>query len=255
MRTLTFEKASVCLMALGFALVPARAQAQHATPHWSYSGHGGPAEWGGLDPSFAACSNGKVQSPINITGAKKADLPALTFDYTAVPLRLIDNGHTVQVSYAGGSTLTVGKDVYTLKQFHFHHPSEEHVNGQGFDLVAHLVHADAAGHLAVVAVLFTRGAPNPLLDVIWNNLPKEKEKVTDVPGVTVNVTEFLPADRGYYTFAGSLTTPPCSEGVRWIVLKTRATLSDAQLATFAKLYPGDARPIQPANAREILESR
>jgi carbonic anhydrase len=248
-------KASICLLMMCFALNPLRAQAQHSTPHWSYSGHGGPTEWGGLDPSFAACSNGHVQSPIDIKDAKQADLPALTFSYTAVPLNLIDNGHTVQVNYAAGSTLTVDRDVYTLKQFHFHHPSEEHVNGKGFDMVAHLVHADAAGHLAVVAVLFTRGAPNPLLDVLWKNLPNEKEKATEVAGVTVNVRDFLPADHGYYTYAGSLTTPPCSEGVKWIVMKTAVTASEAQLATFAKLYPGDARPIQPANGREILESR
>ena len=128
------------------------AQAAHP-PHWAYEGKEGPKEWGNLDSTYAACSVGHTQSPIDIKGARKADLPTLKFDYHTVPLNIIDNGHTIQVNYAPGSTLTVGERIYTLKQFHFHHPSEEHVDGKPLRLVAHLVHADADGHLAVVAVL------------------------------------------------------------------------------------------------------
>jgi carbonic anhydrase len=159
------------------------------------------------------------------------------------------------VNYAPGSTLTIGDTVYKLTQFHFHHPSEEHINGKKFDLVAHLVHADANGHLAVVAVLFHVGPANSLLDTLWKNIPAEKEKTVVLSSVSVNVQDLLPAERGYYTFAGSLTTPPCSEGVTWYVLKTPVTLSPEQLAKIVKLYPANNRPIQPAYQREILETK
>ena len=236
--------------------VPARSRAQEAhPPHWTYSGPEDPARWGVLDPAFAACSNGHHQSPIDIRGAKKADLPVLRFDYNSVPLSIIDNGHTVMINYAAGSTLSVGDKVYKLTQFHFHHPSEEHINSRKFDMVAHLVHADAEGHLAVVAVLFEKGAANPLLETLWKNIPAEKEKAVALSSVSVNVKGLLPADLGYYTFSGSLTTPPCTEGVTWYVLKTIATLSPQQLATFAKLYPANNRPIQPTYQREILETK
>jgi len=172
-----------------------------------------------------------------------------------VPLNIIDNGHTIQINYPAGSTLTVGDKTYTLKQFHFHHPSEEHIDGHGYAMVAHLVHADSEGHLAVVAVLFTKGAENPLLATLWKNIPLEKGRAVDVSGVTVNVTNLLPSDHGYYTFTGSLTTPPCSEGVTWYVLKHQSPLSADEIAAFAKIYPKNARPIQPLNDRQLLETK
>jgi carbonic anhydrase len=222
------------------------------SPSWSYKS---PQEWGKSGAVYATCSLGRTQSPIDIKGAKTGDLPPLTFDYQAVPLNIIDNGHTIQVNYAPGSTLTVGEKTYALKQFHFHHPSEEHVNGQGFDMVAHLVHADAQGNLAVVAVLLKKGSSNSLLETVWKNIPAEKEKAVDVAGVSLNVKDLLPPGHGYYTFPGSLTTPPCSEGVTWYVLKEQEALSADQLATFAKIYPMNARPIQPLNGRELLETK
>ena len=224
-------------------------------PHWTYQGPNDPAHWSKLDPAFAACSGGHHQSPIDIRDAKNAELPALQFDYHAVPLSIVDNGHTVMVGYAPGSTLTIGDKTYKLVQFHFHHPSEEHIQGKQFDLVAHLVHTDADGHLAVVAVLFKVGAANPLLETLWSNIPAEKEKLATPSSVSVNVKDLLPASAGYYTFLGSLTTPPCTEGVTWYVLKATSTLSAGQLAVFAKLYPADNRPIQPTYQREILETK
>ena len=238
---------------LGVALSPTCAIGQRA--EWTYKGPEGPSYWGKLDPAFATCAVGHAQSPIDIKDAKKSDLPPLKFDYKAVPLNIIDNGHTVQVNYAPGSTLTVGDKTYALKQFHFHHPSEEHINGQGYDMVAHLVHADADGHLAVVAVLLKKGPSNPFLNTVWTNIPKEKEKAVDVSDVSLNVNDLLPADHGYFTFAGSLTTPPCSEGVTWYVLKNQSSLSSEQLQAFAKIYPLNARPIQASNNREILETK
>ena len=240
-----------CALCLPLA---AKAQESHP-PHWTYEGKEGPSKWSALDKSFATCSMGHSQSPIDIREAQPADLPALKFDYKAVPLNIIDNGHTVQINYAPGSTLTVGDKTYSLKQFHFHHPSEEHIKGHGFDLVAHLVHADAEGHLAVVAVLFKPGAENPLIATLWKNLPSEKGKAVDVPGVTVDVSTLLPADQGYYTFPGSLTTPPCTEGVTWYVFKAQSSISSAEVAAFAHLYPKDARPIQPLNGRHVQETK
>jgi carbonic anhydrase len=149
----------------------------------------------------------------------------------------------------------VGNKTYTLKQLHFHHPSEEHVNGHGYDMVAHLVHADGEGRLAVIAVFLKKGNANGFIDLVWKNIPTEKEKAGDVSGVTVNAKDLLPTNRGYYTFAGSLTTPPCSEEVTWYVMKTPVALSEAQVAAFARLYPMNARPIQAANGREILETQ
>lgn len=251
-----FRKWLFFILGPSILAAPARSPAQEAhPPHWTYSGPEDPAHWGMLGPAFAACSNGHHQSPIDIRDAKKANLPALRFDYNSVPLSIIDNGHTVMINYAAGSTLRVGDKVYKLTQFHFHHPSEEHINGEKFDMVAHLVHTDAEGHLAVVAVLFKKGAANPLLETLWKSIPPEKDKKVTLADVSVNVRDLLPADFGYYTFSGSLTTPPCTEGVTWYVLKATVTLSPQELAAFAKLYPADNRPIQPTYQREILETR
>ena len=157
-----FRLGFVCIM-----LIPILASAQEAQPHWSYSGQEGPNEWAKLDSTYVACSSGKTQSPIDIRGAKKAILPALKFDYNSVPLNIIDNGHTIQVNYPAGSTLAVvWGELYTLKQFHFHHPSEEHVNGHGYDMAAHWVHVDAEGHLAVVAVFLKKDKANPFIDLV-----------------------------------------------------------------------------------------
>ena len=233
------------VMAFCVALTPVitGAQESHA-PHWSYEGKENPRHWGSLDPAFATCMMGHNQSPIDIRHPKIADLPELKFDYKAVPLSIVNNGHTIMVNYASGSTLTVGDKTYSLKQFHFHHPSEEHINGKGFDMVGHLVHADTDGHLAVVAVLFKAGVSNPLVETLWKNMPSEKDKTVEMSAVPVNVQDLIPSQHGYYTYSGSLTTPPCTEGVTWYILKSASSLSNEQLATFTKLYPHDNRPMQ-----------
>jgi carbonic anhydrase len=219
--------------------------------HWTYQGHGGPAEWGSLNPEFGACKLGKLQSPIDIRGAKAADLPAIKFDYKPSALKIIDNGHSIQVNYAPGSSIDVGGARYELLQFHFHRPSEEKIDGKSFAMVAHLVHKNSAGKLAVVAVLLDKGGASELIDSLWKNIPKEKEKETAVANVTIDAAKLLPESKGYYTYQGSLTTPPCSEGVTWLVLKTPLKLADGQIAAFAKIYPLNARPVQPVNGRTI----
>ncbi len=256
MRGRTFFKTAFIVSSLVLLYQPALSRCQDAKPpEWSYSGKEGPKEWAKLGPAYAECAEGKTESPIDIEHAAPAPLPALAVDYKAVPLAIIDNGHTVEVMYAAGSTLTVGGHTYTLKQFHFHHPSEEHVDGKVYPIEAHLVHSDADGHTAVIAVLFDLGAANPLLDTMWKNIPAEKEKEVDVASISINAADLLPADHGYFTYMGSLTTPPCTEGVTWYVLKAHATISTEQLEQFRKVYPHNARPIQPTNGRPIQETK
>jgi carbonic anhydrase len=218
---------------------------------WSYEGADGPAHWGDLKPEYATCKVGKEQSPIDMVDPKPAALPAIRFDYKSVPLKIVNNGHTVQVNYAPGSFITVGDHRYQLVQFHFHRPSEERINGKAFEMVIHLVHADSDGKLAVIAVLLRKGRANSTLQEIWARMPKTEGKEQEIPGVQINALSLLPQDTTYYTYAGSLTTPPCSEGVTWFVLKTPVDISPEQIDIFAKLYPDNARPVQPIGARVV----
>jgi carbonic anhydrase len=236
--------------------------AQDATPavpppghEWTYEGAEGPKRWGDLKPGFATCKLEHKQSPIDIRDPKKTSLPPIQFDYKASPLKIINNGHTIQVNYAPGSFIAVGDKRYELRQFHFHHPSEEHIDGKAYDMVIHLVHADPDGHLAVVAVLLHKGSANPVIQKLWENLPQAEGKEQAVSGVEVNAAALLPEPLGYYTFEGSLTTPPCTEQVTWFVLKTPLDLSAQQVAAFAKLYPHNARPTQPLNGRVVAETQ
>ena len=247
MRTFGLVAATASLLASPLL----QAEGKH---HWTYSGDTGPAKWAALESEYSVCGLGKLQSPIDIRDgvAKKADLPAITFDYKPSPLAIVDNGHTIQVNYAPGSFITAEGKRYELVQFHFHKPSEEKINGKSVDMVAHLVHKNADGKLAVVAVLLKTGQSNKLVEALWKNLPRQKEKETAVEAVQVNAADLLPSKTGaYYTFTGSLTTPPCSEGVTWFVLKSPTSVSKNEVARFAKLYPMNARPAQPLNGREI----
>src|SRR3954469_3999317 len=246
--------ASKATSALFVAMFACAFQAQAEGTHWSYGEHGGPAEWAELDEGFATCKLGKFQSPIDIRGAKTTDLPAIRFTYKPSPLKLIDNGHTIQVNYAPGSSIEVDGKRYDLVQFHFHMPSEEKIDGKAHDMVAHLVHKAFDGQLAVVAVLLDKGGANPTIAAIWKNLPSTKDKEASV-NTNIDVATLLPAKKGYYTFQGSLTTPPCSEEVRWFVMKSPVTIAESEVAAFGKLYPMNARPTQPSNGRSIEATR
>jgi carbonic anhydrase len=241
---------AACALAVGASFAQ-----EHAGPHWTYGGSTGPTHWGDLDKAFGTCQLGHRQSPIDIRGAKPADLAPIQFAYQPTPLHIVNNGHTIQVNYAPGSFITVGDKKYELKQFHFHHPSEEHVNGKAFAMVAHLVHADADGNLAVVAVLLHGGTANPVIASVWQHLPAHEGPEQKLDDVTVDVNGLLPEDHGYYTFTGSLTTPPCSEGVTWFVLKTPEPISKSQAAAFGRIFPRNARPIQPLAGREVMASK
>jgi len=233
---------------------PAAAGPVHAeTPHWAYEGAGGPAAWGNLKPEFALCARGERQSPIDIRDGLAVDLEPVRFDYQPGRFGVIDNGHTVQVNLAPGSSIDIGGRRYELLQFHFHRPSEERIDGRQFEMSVHLVHRDAQGRLAVVALLLEKGPAQPVVQTVWNNLPLEKHEETTAR-TAIDPAGLLPADRRYYTYMGSLTTPPCSEGVQWIVMRAPVTAAPEQLDLFGRLYPMNARPLQSAAGRRILQS-
>jgi carbonic anhydrase len=231
----------------------ARAE-EHA--HWSYSGATGPEHWASEDAAYTTCGSGKHQSPIDIEKTTVEPLPPIEFAYQPIPLTVTDTGHSFQVNVpAGGGGITVGADHYDLVQFHFHRPSEEEIHGHRESMVAHLVHKNASGDLAVVAVLIHSGEPNAFLKGVFDHFPAKGSTETKVPGATLNLAEFLPPHRGYYTFEGSLTTPPCTEHVRWFVLKSPVHASAAQVQQFAARYPHVARPVQALNDRTVEETR
>jgi carbonic anhydrase len=230
--------------------------ATKAPPHWGYAGDIGPEHWAELVPENKLCAVGTRQSPIDIREGLAVELEKIAFDYRASSFSVLDNGHTVQVNVAPGNGLTVMGRRYELVQFHFHRPSEERVNGKQFDMVAHLVHKDAQGRLAIVAVLLERGPdnkPQPLIQTVWANLPLEKGEALPAQ-VQIDLNQLLPAERGYYTYMGSLTTPPCSEGVLWMVMRQPVALTAQQMGIFARLYPMNARPLQAGSGRLIKES-
>lgn len=212
------------LLVAALLLAPGRPRAQWKTA-WSYEGPKGPEHWGDLDPAYAACKDGKEQSPIDIRDAKKAALPTLRFEYQSSPLKyLINNGKTIRVNYhdapGTGNFLIVGDKRYQLAQFHFHRPSEEHLHGKSFEMVAYFMHQAEDGKVAGVAVFLKTGKANTTIQPIWEHMPMTEGKEEEIPGIEVNPAGLLPPDFAYYKYMGSLTAPPCTEGVTWFVLKT-----------------------------------
>ena len=221
---------------------------------WSYHGETGPEHWARLKPEFSLCGKGQRQSPIDIRDGIPVELDPIAFDYRPTAFRVIDNGHTVQVNLAAGNRITVNGRRYELTQFHFHRPSEERLNGKQFDMVMHLEHRDIEGKLAVLAILINEGKGHPLVQQVWNNLPLEK--FTEQHGLaTIDLGQILPEQRQYVTYMGSQTTPPCQEGVLWMVMKQPVTASTEQMATFARLHPMNARPVQPTAGRLIKDGQ
>jgi len=226
---------------------------QEAQAPWAYEGGTGPQAWGVLRPEFSLCGKGQRQSPIDIQGGLAVDLEPVQFDYQASRFAVVDNGHTVQVNLAPGNAIELGGRRFELQQFHFHRPAEERIDGRAFEMSLHLVHKDAQGRLAVVALLFDRGPPQPVVQQVWNHLPLERHQET-APRVTLDLEALLPTDRRYYTYMGSLTTPPCSEGVQWVVMRHPVTLAPEQIDLFARIYPMNARPLQAIGNRRIMQS-
>lgn len=217
---------------------------------WSYDGATGPDHWASLRPEYALCGKGERQSPIDIRDGIGVVLDPIGFDYQSSGFAVVDTGRTVQVDVAPGNFIEVMGRRYQLEHIEFRRPAEERIQGRQFDMGAHLVHKDAEGNTAVVAVLLDRGAPQPVVQSVWNNLPLEKgERLAARQGI--DVSALLPSDRRYFTYMGSMTTPPCREGVLWMVMKSPVAVSSDQLAIFSRLYPMNARPVQAAAGRLI----
>ena len=236
------------------------APAHGGAPHWSYSGDEGPAKWGDLSPEFGACKAGVSQSPIDIVTQKtEADktLGVIDFRYgPPMPLRILNNGHTIQVQSVGAATIRAGGRDWKLVQVHFHAPSEHAINGKLAAFEAHFVHANDKGELAVVGLLYKQGQENKALVNILDHMPDEvTTEPFPVPGTKIELTKLLPDRPSYFAYPGSLTTPKCTEGVSWFVLEPTSELSQAQLEKFqSMIHGGNNRPVQPLGARKIVRA-
>ncbi|WP_249226249.1 carbonic anhydrase [Entomohabitans teleogrylli] len=222
-------------------------------PAWSYDGNGSPEHWAELSPEYSQCQTGANQSPINITAALKTNLEPLNLRFMELPLKEVNNGHTIQVADKGGDILTLDNQTFELQQFHFHTPSENTIEGRSFPLEAHFVHQNATGEIAVVAVMFRPGEENKELSKLWQHMPASAGSETAI-SQKIDLKGLFPKEMSYYRFSGSLTTPPCTEGVRWIVMKQPVTVSEQQVKQFAAVmrHPNN-RPVQPAHGRVVVE--
>ena len=246
------NKTKILLVGLNLVLAMTSTYAD-SNAKWSYKGEGAPENWAKINQEYGRCS-GFNQSPIDVTTTIKSAIPPLKFAYNASAKSIINNGHTIQINFADGGDLYLDGDVFHLKQFHLHTPSENQIAGKSYPLEAHFVHMNKQGALAVVGIMYAEGLENFSLSKLWSKLPKE-ENVELALNQGIQAADFLPSKRSYYRFNGSLTTPPCTEGVRWLLFKDIQTASSEQIKTFSKLMHDDnSRPVQPVNARIILES-
>jgi carbonic anhydrase len=235
--------------------LPAMGPAEDHAPHWGYTGDTGPEHWGDLAPEYQTCKTGLAQSPLDITDAVPAADSFIGFRYRSAPLSVVNNGHTIQVNYPPGSYLSLGGKSYQLKQFHFHTPSEHSVLGQRADMSAHLVHEARDGELAVVAVAMNTGRlPNREVARIWRAMPAKAGR-EQRERISINAARLLPKRRSYFSYTGSLTTPPCTEGVRWVVMNEPITISPQQVDMFKAVIGDNARPTQPLSGRVVYFSR
>lgn len=221
--------------------------------NWGYSGDTGPEFWGSLTPAYSMCTYGKNQSPINLTGFVEAALDPVAYNYSATASNVVNNGHAIQANFPKGSSISVDGAEFDLLQCHYHSPSENHIDGRSFPMEGHCVHADHDGNLAVVTIMYELGEENGGIAKLWKQMPQKAGDQHDLQA-DVNALELMPEDKSYYRFNGSLTTPPCSEGVRWLVLKEAATVSQEQVDAFTAVmgHPNN-RPIQPLNARKVMQ--
>lgn len=222
-------------------------------PSWSYEGETGPEHWGTMEAKFAACSEGQTQSPINLKWNKPEESGKLEFSYKDSSLKVIDNGHTLQFHYEQGSKVSINGEEYDLIQMHFHTPSEHTIANKSYPLEVHFVHQDVLGRLAVIGVMFTESKTNdPTIDALWGFVPSEKNKQMDIPDFKLNPMKLIPSKHTYYHYSGSLTTPPCTEGVNWNVLNTPVNISKSQIEAFRSLYHLNNRPVQSLNGRKVV---
>ena len=228
--------------------------------HWGYEPGNGPSSWGKLNRDWVLCAEGNQQSPIDLTDARQEKFDEMQLEYPTANLTIvhqthvldaIDNGHTIQINYDRGETFTIGNESYKLRQYHFHSPSEHTVNGRHYPMEMHLVHLSKDKKIAVIGVFIEEGRHNAAFDTIWSNLPKKTGQQVHLENVQVDIDEILPKNKATYRYSGSLTTPPCSEGVRWFVYVEPVQLSGDQIKAFQKIFHGNNRPIQPLNDRTL----
>ena len=244
---------SVLLVMLVLSSACAPQQAETTSPHWTYEGEEGPAHWGELDTTYAVCGTGKSQSPIDVASPSEQDLTNISFHYQPSAVNILNNGHTVQVNYDAGSYIELDNARYDVVQFHYHAPSEHTVDGESFPAELHIVHRNADGNLAVVGILLREGTENAAYQPFIGNLPTEKTDVKDA-GLKINAMDLLPSVGTTFRYSGSLTTPPCTEGVNWLLMTTPVDLSMGQLAALDSLFEGgNNRPVQPINDRPLIE--
>lgn len=234
---------------------PALAGETGTTPHWGYAGTDGPDRWGSLSTDFATCGVGAQQSPINLNDADaiSANIGKIQLAYHSTPLRIVNNGHTIQVNCEPGSSASLRGHSYDLKQFHFHTPSEHTHNGNRYAMELHLVHQNAAENIAVLGVFIKEGAANPALDPIWQHIPATPGPEQTVSGARVDAASLIPASSDYFAYLGSLTTPPCTEGVRWFVFAQPVSASREQIGKFRSVIAMNSRPLQSLDHRFVLE--
>jgi carbonic anhydrase len=237
---------------LGLALCPLCAASARAEGHWSYEGEGAPEKWGTLDSDFRACSTGAEQSPIDLKDAVRADLNGLSMAWKPRSYQVANNGHTIQLDVPSGDSLALEGQTYELKQFHFHTPSEHALDGKRLAMEVHFVHAHANGHLAVVGILMTEGVNNATFSSIMQAAPTRPGSVPASSPIDPNA--LLPTRRAIFRYEGSLTTPPCSEIVDWIVFAQPVEVDGADIAAFRAIFPMNARPLQPINRRFLLQA-
>ncbi|MGG3888041.1 carbonic anhydrase [Metabacillus fastidiosus] len=225
--------------------------------HWSYEGETGPEHWGDLDPANLACVNGTEQSPINIETTEteeKADQQELTINYVPTTFSLENNGHTIQANPAASdNSIVLGNDTFHLAQLHFHTPSEHQFNGNSFDMELHLVHKNEKDELAVLGLMIKEGKESSILKEAWESMPKEQTTEDVQLKQQIDLTNILPTNQDSFRYNGSLTTPSCAEGVKWIVLEEPIEMSKEQIERFQAIFPENSRPVQKLNEREVLK--
>jgi carbonic anhydrase len=240
-------------IARGLAATAEHASAPGAPAHWGYEGDGRPERWGELQPDFKVCQLGIEQAPIDLAGGITGDAGAVALDYKPLALRVINNGHTIQVNADSGLGCTIGGTRYELLQFHFHHPSEHLFAGKPFDLECHFVHRSSAGNLAVVGTFIRPGARNATLQMVFDAMPSKEGPEVRAAG-SVDPVALMPKSGAYFRYMGSLTTPPCSEGVTWTMFREPIEAAPEQIRQFAALFANNARPVQRLNRRFLINA-